>query len=249
MSSFDCKALNARLVAALRPTTPALGLKYVKTQEQLRAISNINMLAKRGGVCTLVGNAIAFNSTFGIRKERISKMCGGASGCCDEREEFLSGTRISTDFPWHSSVETARQHMLAAMPDLPPCDSIAIAVAPLDSGDIAEPDVVILSLEPGAAYHLLAGFVEKDFQEIEFKFRGEATCIESWNHTYVTGKPGFTFGDRGNRNAGALPANEIRLTLTLSDLDRALSGIERLARDNIFYPYGTTHNFPECEPV
>lgn len=124
-------------------------------------------------------------------------------------------------------------------------DSVAAVVSPLTTGDLANPDVIILSLEPGATYHLLAGYEEGEFTELNFKFRGEASCIESWNYTYATGKPGL---NRGNRNHGALASNEIRLTLTVKDLVRALDGVERLAKNGIIYPYGVTHKFPECEP-
>lgn len=247
---YDCKVLNEKLIRLLRPSTPALGIKYIKTEEQLRVIKNINMLAKRGGACTLIGSAIAFNKSFGIRVNNISNMCGGASGCCsaETRKEFLSGSRLIT-FNWHSDIETAHQHMLAAEHELPECDTIALAVSPLSTGDMTNPDVIILSLEPGAAYHLLAGYEENHFDELNFTFRGEATCVESWNRTYVTGKPGLTLGDRGNRNVGALAANEIRLTLTVSDFARALDGVERLAANGVIYPYGVTHTFPECEPL
>lgn len=241
--------LNRRLEKNLRPTTTALAMKYVKTEEELAAIPNLNILEDPAGVCTVIGLATGFCRTLAVRKEKCSISCGGANGVCDDREVFLSGVRLASAYKWHSNVETARKHMAAAQRDLPPVGYAALAVSPLGSGDIAEPDVILLNLEPGAAFHLLAGYQHNDFDEISFNFRGESSCAECWCHTFVTGKPGISLGCRGDRSYGALASNEIRLSMTAEDLDRALKGVEDLETHGIFYPYypGLTLDLPKCE--
>lgn len=249
MEKYDILELNRRFDKIIHPTTTALALKYVKTEEELRQIKNLNILAKPGGVCTIIGLATGFQRTVAVRKERCSISCGGANGVCDNRDVFMTGIRLSDAYKWHADIDTAHEHMLAAVPDLPPVGYIALAVSPLGSGDIADPDVILLNIEPGAAYHLLAGYQHNKFDELTFNFRGESTCVECWCHTFVTGKPGMTVGCRGDRSYGGLAANEIRVSMTAADFARAIQGMEDMASKGILYPYypGLTLDFPECE--
>lgn len=249
MDNNTCAELNERFVKLVHPTTTALAMKFVKTEEELASIPNLSVLAGQAGVCTIIGLATGFQRTVAVRKERCSISCGGANGICDNRDEFLSGHRLVDGYPWHSNIEAAKAHMDAARPDLPDTGYIAAAVSPLESGDIAVPDVIILNLEPGAAFHLLAGYQHNKFDEINFTFRGESSCIESWCRTYVTGKPGITLGCRGDRSYGGLASNELRITMTCKDFERAVQGMEDLKRRGILYPYypGLTLSFPLCE--
>lgn len=119
MSEYSMIELNKRLKRMLSPTTPTLGLKYIKDVKELDSITNLNMVATRAGICVLIGYSIAFNQTFGVRKEVISKLCGGACGVCDNRDDFFTGARISTDFKWHANLEVAHEHMISTADDLP----------------------------------------------------------------------------------------------------------------------------------
>jgi uncharacterized protein (DUF169 family) len=109
--------------------------------------------------------------------------------------------------------------------------------SPLASGDIADPDAIIISADPGAAFHIFAAFVEKDHQSIDFVFRGESTCADTWNRTATSGKPGVSLGCRGDRCQGGLGTSEVRFSISAEDLLKALDGVDRLKSDGIEYPY------------
>ena len=52
-----------------------------------------------------------------------------------------------------------------------------------------------------------------------------------------TGKPGVPLGCRGDRATGALQFGEVRVTMTIDALLKALDGMETVEKNGIGYPY------------
>ena len=236
---YNWKGINDRLVAAIRPSSSAVALKYVKTEEELAGIPNVKFWSKPGTtVCTVIGVAAYWNVTVALRSEKADLYCGKTNGILTRDQDWHDGVYLNSDpIKWHGQRADSRQHANLMLPDLPADDHIAVVVSPIVSGDIEDPDAIILSSDPGAAFHLLAAFVEKDNHKIDFPFRGESTCADTWNHTAVTGLPGVSLGCRGDRCCGALGNGEVRYSMTTEDLLKALDGVDRLKSDGIEYPY------------
>ena len=238
--AYDWKNINDRLVAAVRPSSSAIALKYVKTREELEQIPDLKYWREEGTcVCKMIGLASYWNCTFVLESEYCDEYCGCTNGLLKRTEDkWHAGVYLNSDpIKWHGLQVDSAAHAKAMLPDLPSDDHIAVVTSPIASGTIADPDAIILSTDPGAAFHLFAALVEKDHQTINFPFRGESTCADTWNHTCVTGKPGMSLGCRGDRCVGALGTSEVRYSISTEDLLKALDGVDRLKSDGIEYPY------------
>jgi len=237
--TYDWKSINDRLTAAIRPASSAVALKFIKTQEELDLLPNLKYWKEQDStVCKLIGIAAYWNITIALKSKYLTTHCGGNNGLLKREAYFHEGVALSSDpIKWHGRREDAAAHMQAMLADIPSDDHIAVVASPIFSGDILDPDAIIISADPGAAFHLLAALVEKDFQELNFTFRGESSCAETWCRTYTSGKPGLSLGCRGDRCNGALGGHEVRFSISTQDLLKALDGVDRLKSDGIEYPY------------
>jgi len=236
MGTYDWKEIEDRLVRAIHPNVSAVSMKFIKTEEELKQIPNLIFWPKDATACKIVGLAAYWHKTVGLRSEHLNFHCGGNCGTCERGQDWMEGKFLRDIKKWFTP-EAARAQAQARLADVPSSDHIALVTSPMYSGDIADPDVIILSTDPGSAFYLFQGLIQRDFRELTFKFRGESTCVETWCHTYVTGEPGLTLGCRGDRGGGALSAKDIRYTMTPADLLKALDGCEEmLARDDLVFP-------------
>ena len=236
---YDWKAINDRLVAAIRPASSAVSIKFIKEKKELDAIPGLKYWRVEGtGVCKLIGLVAYWNEVLALESEYCDKYCGCSNGILKRDEWWMNGVPLNSDpIKWHGLQKDSAAHAQAMLPDLPSDDHIAIAAAPMASGAIEEPDAIIISADPGAAFHLFAALVEKDHQTLLFPFRGESTCADTWCRTATTGKPGVSMGCRGDRCQGGLGTSEVRFSMSTKDLLKALDGVDRLKSDGIYYPY------------
>lgn len=239
MSKYDWKRLNERLIHFLRPVQNAVAIKFIRHEDELAAIPNIRFFSKPGMVCQAIGISGHYDVTAAIRgRDFAMPYCGACNGCRPQDETWQSGVTLANHpFKWFRDEQASAAHIVAMKEGCPSDDHIAVVTSPIGKADIVEPDVVCLQLIPGAAFHLLSGLIEKDYRKIEFPFIGESSCADTWGYTYNTGKPGISLGCRGDRSAGALASNEVRLSLIPADFATALDGVDRLAKDDITYPY------------
>ena len=237
--AYNWKEINDRLVASVAPSCHAIALKWIRTPEELKAIPGIRFWREPDScVCKLLNLATYLDVPFVLESEYTSGHCADMHGLRERGYDFKNGIDLNSDpIKWHGLQEDSKAHMLAAEKDLPTEDHIALVAAPIYLGAIEEPDAIVISCEPCAAFHVLASLVEKDFKEINFTFRGESSCAEAWNHTYTTGEPGLSLGCRGDICQGGLNRHEVRFSISAADLVKALDGADRLASDGITYPY------------
>ena len=237
MAAYDWKEIEERLVKVIHPNVSTVSMKFVKTEEELAEIKNLIEWPKPASVCKTVGLSAYWHRTLALRADKINYHCCGNCGTYDRGEDWNNGKYLSEVRKWLTP-KASKAHAAAQLKDVPDTDHIAIVTSPMESGDIADPDVLIFSTEPGAAFYLFAGLIQDDFREINFPFRGESSCVETWCHTYVTGQPGLTLGCRGDRGGGALSAKDVRYTMTPQDLLKALDGCEEMIkRDELIYPF------------
>lgn len=236
--TYNWKEINERLVKAVKPTSSAVAIKYVHSKEELDAIPNVKVWKELSTVCSMIGIAAYWNITVALTGEHSKAYCGGNNGIVKRDENWYNGVALSSPpIKWHGTREAAAAHMKAMLEDAPDDDFYGVVCSPLASGDIVEPDAIIISAEPGAAFYLLAAFVETDWQELNFTFRGESCCIETWLRTKNKGVPGVSLGCRGDRCNGALGSHEVRMSISVKDLLKALDGCDRLDGDGVQYPF------------
>lgn len=244
------RELQDKIIQYLRPATNPVALKYCKTEDELLAIPNIEYFqAPSAYVCGAITIPSYFEKTVAVRGQDCEfdycAICNGLK----PRDELWEQGQYMANFPtkWFDTLEDSKKHTEARKPCCPE-GLHAIVSSTLGKGDILEPDVVCISLQPGAAFYLFAGLLHRGYQKLDFTFVGESTCADTWNRTYLTGKPGLSLGCRGDRSSAALNADEVRVTLTVSDLEKAVDGMTGIygqgAPFGINYPFYPMSGYP-----
>lgn len=238
----EWKALSDRLTLAVRPTQYAVAMKFIKTQEELDAIPNVTFCKNKASVCKLIGMAAHFRGTFALTPDHFSGYyCAINNGCMAPTQEYLDGAILyKKPTPWHHDQEDAKKHIATNLDLLPEQPFVAIVCSNLANCDLEEADVISIQLPSQAAFHLMACYVESDYQMLNFTFRGESNCIDTWMNTRLTGKPGLSLGCRGDRATGGLAYGDVRITMTTEDLVKALDNADTVKENGIEYPYNPT---------
>ena len=242
LTKEEWKALSDRIFLTLRPTQHPVAMKFIKTQEEFDAIPNIQFCQTKASACKLIGMASHFQGTFGLTPDHFSGYyCAINNGCMEPTQEYKDGAILyKQPTPWHHDQQDAIKHIASNLEYMPEKPYLGIVVSSLCNCDIEEPDVIALQLPTQAAFHLLAGYVETDWQKLEFPFSGESNCSDTWMRTIKENKIGLSLGCRGDRETGALAFGEVRVTMTTEQLLKALKGVDTVTENGILYPYNPT---------
>lgn len=237
MSKYDWILINKHLSDVLHNDIGAVAFKFIESEDELKKIKNAIDWPASTSTCRIIGLCAYWHKTLVVRADKLNFHCGGNCGTYKRGSEWKRGAFLADVCKWFTP-EASKKHAEAQLTDAPPDGKyIALAAAPLESGDIENPDLIILSIQPQAAFYLLAGFIQEDFQELNFKFRGESSCVETLGHTLVTGKPGLSLGCRGEAESG-LRSDTVRITIRTEDLLKALDGCDVLEkRSELMYPF------------
>lgn len=242
--------LQNQLIHYLRPTTNPVAIKYCRTEEELKSIPNVEYFQQPAAyVCNAIAIPSYFNKTVAVRGcDCEFDYCAICNGLQPRNEKWNQGGYMCEyPFKWFATQEDSLKHTEARKPYCPE-NIYAIVSSTLERGDITDPDVVCISLLPGAAFFLLSGLLHRDYQKIDFSFVGESTCADTWNRTYLSGKPGLSLGCRGDRGGAALASDEVRVTLTMQDFEKAVNGVVSLYGDGfpngINYPIYPVGSYP-----
>ena len=238
----EWKALSDRVMLTLRPTQYPVVMKFIKTEEEFEAVKNVTYCQNKASCCKLIGMAAHCLGTFGLTPDHFSGWyCATNNGCWPVEERYLEGKYIATPpLCWHHDVEDSKKHIQVDLKMLPEKPYLGIICANMAECEVEEADVISLQLPTQAAFHLMAGYVEQDYEQVHFQFSGESNCIDTWMRTLKEKKIGLSLGCRGDRATGALGYGEVRITMTTEQLLRALDGADRIVANGIDYPYNPT---------
>lgn len=241
------KELNERFVYVLRPLTMPVAVKMIEDEADFKAFGDLKMVTNVSTGCQLIGISSHFHMTIGITGDKfLTTYCGANCGCCDRDQEWHDGVLLANPpYPWHGNLEASAAHMASYLDTLPEKPYAGMVCSCIDDNDIDDPDCISVQIAASGAFYLLAGLIEKDFRVLNFPFRGESQCVDTWMHTIKTGEPGLSLGCRGDRAMGNLQSGEVRITLTVEDFVKALKGAEALTARGVDYPYFAPIMLPE----
>ncbi|MEG1633210.1 MAG: DUF169 domain-containing protein [Oscillospiraceae bacterium] len=242
LTKNEWKALNDRLMLALRPTQYPVAMKFITAQEQFDAIPNIQYCENKASVCKLIGMGSHFKGTFALTPDHFSGYyCATNNGCLAVSQDFIDGATIwQPPLCWHHDREDSKKHTAENIKVLPETPYLGVVVSNMAACDIESPDVISLQLPSQAAFHLLAGYVECDYEKQYFSYSGESNCVDTWMNTLKNGKIGVSLGCRGDRATGGLGYGEVRVTMTPEQFVKALDGVDTITKYGIEYPYNPT---------
>ena len=232
MSCDNWEPIVEKLTALLRLQATPAALKWIRTEEELKAIPKVRIHEKHLPPCTIVSHAVQFNWTSACLSQNVHmNYCRAINGMAERDGRWYSGEAFNN--VWFQNIESAEAHN-RALECIPP-EYIAMVASPLAANRI-NPDVCVLYMCPTQAFLLLAGYQSGQYEKLEFSFVGESTCSDSWCKTFLTGKPGLALPCYADKKFAGVSDNDLRVTLTPEGLRRAVDGLEHLHRSGLRYP-------------
>lgn len=232
MGTYDWTQISADLKRYLHLMYTPVGMKWIATEEELKAIPKVRIHEKHYAPCMVVGHAFQFGWTSACKPENIhNNYYRGVHGLVERDEEWYSGKVF--EGVWYGNSEAARGHHAA----LNCVDSkyCAVVASPIDAGRI-EPDVVIMNISPSQAFMLFAAYQFDNYEKLEFTFTGESTCSDSWTRTFMTGKPSLALPCFADCKFSGVGEWELRVTLTPDDVLRCVDGLGKMFKNGLRHP-------------
>jgi len=113
----------------------------------------------------------------------------------------------------------------------------ALAVSPLASGRLDPPDIALFYATPGAMIYFINGLQWKGYRRFDWSVVGESACADSWGRALRTGEPSLSIPCFAERRYGGVLDDEMLMALPPEQLDKAIEGMHRLARNGFRYPF------------
>ena len=146
---LDLKKLSADLERALRLRNAPFAMKMFERRADMEAIEKIRRPKNIHTLDQVVGQAARLGWTVGITgDDLVGAQCRAVVGLSNSKtDDWRSGK--ATVGVWHGTIEdaAARQAALTCVPD---GKFEALAVSPLGSGRLVDPDIALFYATPGA---------------------------------------------------------------------------------------------------
>jgi uncharacterized protein (DUF169 family) len=194
----------------------------------------VPFMARVGGLTV----ALTSESPIGDRCKRIHGLLATNEKAMLQEAKMLSRT-------WMPSAEEGLRQQ-ADYPRIPPGE--AIVVGPLSRGNF-EPEVILIYGNPAQLMMLMCGLQKIHYERFQFHFIGEGACVDSLGQCYNTGKPALAIPCYGERSMGQVKDDEIVIALPPSDLERAIEGLEILAKIGFKYPISFIGAYLDPNPL
>lgn len=232
METYNWNDITGKLMQYLHLMYTPVGMKWIRTEEELKSIPKARIHKNHYAPCIVVGQALQFGWTSVCKPENIhNNYCRGLHGLVERDEEWYSGEVFNG--VWYGNKEAARGHHSAL--NCVPSEYAAVVASPINAGRI-EPDVVVFYISSSQAFLLLAAYQFEHYEKLDFTFTGESTCSDSWTRTFITGKPSLALPCFADRKFSGVSEWELRLSVKPSDLPRILDGLEKMYKNGLRHP-------------
>lgn len=209
----------------------------MKLFEQAEAMEQVPKIRRPQAVHTLdqvVAQAARLGWTVGVTAaDLVGEQCRAVVGLGPQDAEWRSGRAMAG--VWYASVEDAAAHQ-AAMSVVPAGRYQALAVSPLASGRLVEPDIALFYATPGAMMHFINGLQWSGYKRFDWSVVGESACADSWGRALATGEPSLSIPCFAERRYGGVLDDEMLMALPPALIAQAMAGMQALARNGLRYP-------------
>jgi uncharacterized protein (DUF169 family) len=232
--SFDWPKLVDDLNRLLRLKTTPIGMKLFERVEDMQAIPKVRRASAIHTADQIVAQAARLGFTIGItRDDLVGAQCCSVLGLGPQDAEWLSGQKMTG--VWYATVVDASAHQ-HAMNVVPYGKYKAMAVSPLTSGRLDPPDICLVYGTPGQMIIFINGLQWSGYKKLEWSVVGESSCADSWGRALSTGEPSLSLPCFAERRYGGVPDEEMLMALSPRDLQKAIAGMQALAKNGLRYP-------------
>ncbi len=233
---YDYPALVAELNSLLKLQAIITGMKRYATVEEMESIPKIRRPnpAEKLNTDQIVGQSRWLGYTIGVTVENLmGSQCSAVVGLSPRDEEFLSGNAFNG--MWYGSLEDSAEHQRQMS-----CASYgnytSLAVSPIASGRLGNPDICLIYATPGQMILFINGLQWSGYKKLSFTCVGESACADSWGNALKTGEPSLSIPCYAERKFGGVQDNEMLMALPPSFLPAAVHGLKALAKNGMRYP-------------
>lgn len=235
-TDYDYAGLVDGLNRYLRLKATPIGMKRFKTVAEMEQVQRIRRPDPNEKLATdqIVGQCRWIGWTIGFTMDNLmGAQCGAVIGLHPRDEDWLSGERM--DGVWYGSREDSAAHQ-EAMDCASYGDYEAMAVSPLTSGRLGNPDICLIYATPGQMITLINGLQWKNYKKYTFSCVGESACADSWGKALATGEPSVSIPCYAERKFGGVQDDELLIALPPSYLPKVVEGLAALSKNGLRYP-------------
>lgn len=244
-ASYDYGALVAGLERYLRLRTIPVGMKRFRTEADMMTVPRIRRPEPgvKLAMDQIVGQSRWLGWTIGATMDNLmGAQCGAVVGLHARTDEWLSGDRMNG--VWYGTIEDSAAHQ-AAMTCASHGDYEGVALSPLTTGRLGNPDICLIYATPGQMITFINGLQYTGYRKYSFTCVGESACADSWGNALATGEPSLSIPCYAERKFGGVQDDELLIALPPSFLPGVVEGLASLSRNGLRYPivgHGITHS-------
>ena len=234
--TYDFPALVDGLNQYLRLKATPIGMKRFHTVEDMEAVPRIRRPnpAEKLATDQVVGQCRWIGWTIGVTMDNLmGAQCGAVIGLHPRNKEWLSGDRMNG--VWYGTLEDSAAHQ-QAMSCASYGDYEAMAVSPLTSGRLDNPDICLIYATPGQMITFINGLQYVGYKKYSFTCVGESACADSWGNALKTGEPSLSIPCYAERKFGGVLDEELLMAIPPSYLPKVVDGLAALSRNGLRYP-------------
>ncbi|MCC6918784.1 MAG: DUF169 domain-containing protein [Alphaproteobacteria bacterium] len=232
----DIARLAADLERLLKIRSHVFGMKLFERRADMEAIPRIRRPKAVHALDQIVGQAARLGWTVGVTSDDlVGAQCRAVVGLGSAKtDEWYSGRQMKG--VWYETEADSSAHQ-AAMHVVPDGRYDALAVGPLASGRLPEPDIVLFYATPGAMMYLINGMQWSGYKRFDWSVVGESACADSWGRALSKREPSLSIPCFAERRYGGVEDSEMLMASPPAPLEAAVKGMEALARNGFRYPF------------
>ncbi|MSR15903.1 MAG: hypothetical protein EXR86_15400 [Gammaproteobacteria bacterium] len=233
---YDYEALVNALNQYLRLKALPVGMKRFRTVDEMTAIPRLRRPPSGEKFATdqIVGQSRWLGWTLGITMENLmGAQCGAVVGLHPPTTEWLSGKQMHG--VWYGTLEDSATHQ-REMSCASYGDYEALAVSPLTSGRLDNPDICLFYGTPGQMITFINALQYRNYKKYTFTCVGESACADSWGNALKTGEPSLSIPCYAERKFGGVLDEEMLMAIPPSYLPQVVAGLKALADNGLRYP-------------
>lgn len=236
LTDQELPQLVADLEQMLKLRSIPFGMKLFASRAEMEAIPKIRRPQSVHTLDQIVGQASRLGWTVGITAEDlVGAQCRAVVGLgAAKTEAWRSGRHMQG--VWFESSEDASAHQ-AAMHCVPDGQFEALAVGPLSTGKLKDPDIALFYATPGAMIYFINGLQWSGYKRFDWSVVGESACADSWGRALTTRTPSLSIPCFAERRYGGVLDDEMLMALPPEHLAKAVEGMRALSRNGFRYPF------------
>lgn len=232
----DSKTLAADLERLLKLRSHVFGMKLFADRAEMEAVPKIRRPKAVHALDQVVAQAARLGWTVGVTADDlVGAQCRAVVGLGHVKTaDWQSGRHMQG--VWFKTEADSSAHQ-AAMNCVADGQYEALAVGPLASGRLENPDIVLFYATPGAMMYLINGMQWSGYKRFDWSVVGESACADSWGRALTKREPSLSIPCFAERRYGGVLDDEMLMASPPGPLAQGIVGMEALAKNGFRYPF------------